>query len=283
MALWVSWTVAGGLQVEPLPDWAPENADVTKASAARMYDYYLGGAHNFAVDRELARMALALVPDGQLIAQANRAFLHRAVQYLLAQGVRQFIDIGSGIPTAGNVHEIAQREAPESRVLYVDHDPVAVAHSELILHGNRGARVLHADLRRPEEIIDAPMLAELLDLSQPVGVLMVAVLHFVSESDRPDDAIKQFRDLVSPGSYLAISQGTGESRTAETKQAAELYRSTDTPVTFRSREQVRELFQGWELVEPGVVWVSEWRPDWPDDVGSDPAFTSLAAAVGRKP
>jgi SAM-dependent methyltransferase len=269
--------------VEPLPEWAPEGVDLTRASAARMYDYYLGGAHNFGVDRELARQALALFPDGQLIAQANRAFLHRAVRYLLAQGVRQFIDIGSGIPTAGNVHEIAQREAPDSRVLYVDHDPVAVAHSELLLQDNPGARVLQADLRHPRGIVDAPVLRELLDLTQPIGILLVAVLHFVSESDRPDLAIRQFRELLAPGSYLVVSQGTGEVRSAESKQLAELYRSTNTPVTFRTREQIRDLFEGWDLVEPGVVWVPQWRPDWPDDVGADPASTSIAAAVGRKP
>lgn len=268
--------------MEQLPDWAPEGVDLTRASAARMYDYYLGGAHNFGVDRELARQALAVFPDGQLIAQANRAFLHRAVRYLLSQGVRQFIDIGSGIPTVGNVHETAQRDAPESRVLYVDHDSVAVALSELILDGNPNARVLHADLRRPKEIIESPELRELLDLSQPVGVLMVAVLHSVSEDDRPDEAIRQFCELVSPGSYLVISQATGENRPSEIKDLAKLYQSTTNPVTFRTRKRIAELFDGWQLVEPGVVWVPEWRPDWPDEVGPEPESAGLAAAVGRK-
>jgi len=268
---------------EQLPDWAPEGVDLTRASAARMYDYYLGGAHNFAVDRELAGQALALFPDGQLIAQANRAFLHRAVRFLLSQGVRQFIDVGSGIPTAGNVHEIAQQVDPEARVLYVDHDPVAVAHSELILRDNRRARVLQADLRHPKEILDAPILTDLLDLTQPVGVLMVSVLHFVSEADHPQDTIARFRDLLSSGSYLAISQGTGEGRHAAAKRLKELYSATSTPVTYRTREQIAALFDGWELADPGVVWVPQWRPDWPDDVGSDPASSLVGAAVGRKP
>jgi hypothetical protein len=268
---------------EQLPEWAPEGVDLTRASAARMYDYYLGGAHNFAVDRELARQALALFPDGQLIAQANRAFLHRTVRFLLSQGVRQFIDVGSGIPTAGNVHEIAQQADPEARVLYVDHDPVAVAHSELILRDNRRARVLQADLRQPKEILTAPALTDLIDLTQPVGLLLVSVLHFVSDADKPQDSITQFRDLFSSGSYLAISQGTGEGRHAAVKRLKELYSATSTPITYRTRDQIAALFGGWELVEPGVVWVTQWRPDWPDDVGSDPASSLVGAAVGRKP
>lgn len=269
--------------MEQVPDWAPHGVDLTRASAARMYDYYLGGAHNFAVDRDLAAQALALFPDGQLIAQANRAFLHRAVRYLLGQGVSQFIDIGSGIPTAGNVHEIAQQEVPEARVLYVDHDPVAVAHSELILRGNRWARVLQADVRRPEQILRAPVLDDLIDLGRPVGVLMVSMLHFVAEADRPDVVIARFRDLVAPGSHLVISHGTGENRQAETARLQQLYAATSTPVTYRTRDRVQDLFAGWDLVEPGVVWLPQWRPDWPDDVGPDPAATVVAAAVGRKP
>jgi SAM-dependent methyltransferase len=268
---------------EQLPDWAPAGLDLTRPSAARMYDYYLDGAHNFAVDRELAARVLELFPDGRLIAQANRAFLNRAVRYLLGQGVRQFIDIGSGIPTAGNVHEVAQQRDPAARVLYVDHDPVAVAHSELILRDNPGARVLQADLRHPKEILDAPVLTEFLDLDQPVGVLMVSVLHFVSESDPPDAAIARFRDLLSPGSHLVISHGTGEVRQSEGAKVQELYRSTATPLTYRTREQVLGFFDGWDLVEPGVVWVPQWRPDWPDDVGPDPASTLILAAVGRRP
>jgi hypothetical protein len=268
---------------EPVPDWAPEGVDLSRPSAARMYDYYLGGAHNFAVDRELAGQALTLLPDGQLIAQANRAFLHRAVRYLLSQGVRQFIDIGSGIPTSGNVHEVAQKEDAEARILYVDHDAVAVAHSELILRDNPFARVLKADLRRPDEILKAPVLTELLDLSQPVGLLMVAVLHFVSPDDRPQDTIARFRNLLSSGSHLVISAGTSEGRQEALAKLKELYRSTSTPLTYRSRDEIRDLFDGWELVDPGVVWAPQWRPDWPDDVGADPASTQTAAAAGRKP
>jgi S-adenosyl methyltransferase len=268
--------------VDSLPDWAPAGVDLTRASAARMYDYYLGGAHNFAVDRELARKALALFPDGQLIAQANRAFLHRVVRYMMDQGVRQFLDIGSGIPTAGNVHEIAQQHAPDAKVLYVDHDPVAVAHSELILQDNPNALALEADFRQPDDIIASPQLKELFDLERPVGVLLIALLHFVAVEDRPELAIRKLRDLVPAGSYLAIAQGTGEGRYAEGEKLADLYRSTATPITYRDRDQIRALFDGWELVEPGVVWLPEWHPDWPDDVGQNPAEVLLAGGVGKK-
>jgi SAM-dependent methyltransferase len=266
-----------------MPEWVPETVDTTKPSAARMYDYYLGGAHNFGVDRELAGRVLALFPDGPMMAQANRSFLHRAVRTMLDAGVRQFLDVGSGIPTSGNVHEIAQQAVPGARVLYVDHDAVAVAHSELMLRGNPDAAVLHGDLRRPREILESPELRGLLDLSQPVGILLIAVLHFVSEDDRPAEILAELRDAVAPGSHLAVSHGTGVGRTTATmEQLAEIYRSTATPLTYRDHDQVRELFAGWDLLAPGVVWAPEWRPSWHDEVGDDPGFSGSVAAVGRR-
>ena len=248
-----------------------------------MYDYYLGGAHNFAVDRDLAAKVLAVMPDGPRMAQANRAFLHRAVNFLLQAGVRQFIDIGSGIPTVGNTHESAQRTVPDARVLYVDHDAVAVAHSELILAGNPNARILRADLRRPKDILDSPELAELIDLSQPVGILMLAVLHFVSEQEDPEAIIGQFRDRVAPGSYLVISHGCGEARPAPMGELTDLYRSAADQVTLRTRDRVRGLFTGWDLIEPGVVWIPQWHPDWADEIGPNPETSNIVAAVGRRP
>jgi SAM-dependent methyltransferase len=268
--------------MEPLPDWAPLGLDLSTPSAARVYDYFLGGANNFGVDRELARRVLEVLPETPLVVQANRAFLHRAVRYLLEQGIRQFIDIGSGIPTVGNVHETAQRAAPESRVLYVDHDPVAVAHSELILGQNPRAKVLQADLRQPKDILESAQLSELIDLSAPIAVLMVAVLHFIDEHERPDDAIRRFRERLAPGSYLVISHATSDEQSAGTAEsAAALYRSATDSVVLRTRERVRELFDGWDLMEPGVVWVPEWRPNWTDEVGSDPASSRVFAGVGR--
>lgn len=268
--------------MEPLPEWAPDDTDLETPSAARMYDYYLGGAHNFGVDRELARKVIQLYPDAPMLAQANRAFLHRAVRYLVAQGVRQFIDVGSGIPTEGNTHETAQRAAAGSRVLYVDHDPVAVAHSERLLGEVPGTAVLRGDLRRPKSILESSALADLIDLSRPVGLIMVAVLHFVSEDDDPQAAIDQFRAALAPGSYLVVSHGSDEVRRAEAQKAKKLYESANDKGTFRSQARVRELLADWELVDPGVVWVSEWRPDWPDEVEADPSSNVMIAAMGRK-
>jgi hypothetical protein len=267
--------------VEQLPDWAPKGVDLTTPSAARMYDYFLGGAHNFGVDRELAQKVLRTIPSASLNAQANRAFLHRAVRFLIGQGIRQFIDIGSGIPTEGNVHETAQREAPEARVMYVDRDPVAVVHSELILEGNPNTTVLQADLRQPEEILRAADKSDLIDLRQPVALLMVAVLHFISADDHPEQAIRLFRERLAPGSFLVISHLTADGQAASANEAAGLYRSSADPMSLRSRDQVVDLFDGWDLLEPGVVWVPEWRPDWPDDVESDPASSYVYAGVAR--
>jgi SAM-dependent methyltransferase len=267
---------------EPLPDWAPNDVDLTTASAARMYDYYLGGAHNFAVDRELAQKVLQAVPDAPLIAHVNRAFLHRSVRYLAAQGIHQFIDIGSGIPTEGSVHETAAGEAIDPRVLYVDHDPVAVAHSGLILKDSPHARVLQGDLRRPDDILNSPELDQVIDLSRPVAALMVAVLPFIPEADQPDKLIGQFRDRLAPGSYLVISHITAGERKGAMQSAAGVYRSAADSVSLRGRERILELFHGWDLVEPGLVWASQWRPNWSDEVGEDPASSSVYVGVARK-
>jgi SAM-dependent methyltransferase len=262
------------------PDWAPDDIDISVPSAARMYDYYLGGAHNFAADRELAEKALEAMPDGRQLARVNRAFLQRAVRYLSHAGIRQFLDVGSGIPTAGNVHEVAQQIAPDARVVYVDIDPVAVSHARALLAGNPGCTGLRGDLRDPAGILAHPELRDLLDLSQPVAVLLLAVLHFVPDSDRPDAIIARFHQALAPGSHLVISHGTDEGRsTAELEQ---VYRRTSTPLAMRDRAQVQALFAGFDLIEPGVVWASRWRPDQPDEFGEHPERSGSYVGVGRR-
>ncbi|SCL16317.1 S-adenosyl methyltransferase [Micromonospora nigra] len=263
------------------PDWAPETIDVERPSVARMYDYYLGGSHNFAVDRAAAQAMMAAVPEAPLMAQANRAFLRRAVQFLVAAGVRQFLDIGSGIPTVGNVHEIAQRHAPDARVVYVDVDPVAVAHSREILAGDERTRIVQEDLRRPEHILAHPDVRGLLDFSQPVALLVVAVLHFVSDDDRPAELLRTLRGALAPGSFLVLSQASDDGRPADERADAEdVYRRTDNPLHIRGRAELTALFDGFDLVEPGVVWVPQWRPETPDSA-EDAERAVFLGGVGR--
>ncbi|RKN50846.1 SAM-dependent methyltransferase [Micromonospora endolithica] len=247
------------------PEWAPDGIDIERPSVARMYDYYLGGSHNFAADRAAAQAMVAAIPEAPLMAQANRAFLRRAVQFLAGQGIRQFLDIGSGIPTVGNVHEIAQRLVPDARVVYVDVDPVAVAHSRELLDSDESTVVVQEDLRHPERILGHPEVRRLIDFDQPVAVLVVAVLHFVSDDDRPAELLRTLRDALAPGSALVLSQASDDGRPdAERAEAEAVYRRTDNPLWIRSRRELAAFFDGFTLVEPGVVWVPQWRPESPD-------------------
>jgi SAM-dependent methyltransferase len=265
------------------PDWAPEGIDLDRPSAARIYDYWLGGSHNFAIDREIARGVTAAVPDTARIMQANRAFLHRAVGFLVEQGVRQFLDLGSGIPTLGNVHEVAQKAAPGSRVVYVDIDPVAVAHSRHILTGNDNATVIQGDLRNPPSILGDPVVRRHLDFDQPTAVLMMAVLHFVPDSDDPHGIISQFSAALAPGSYLVLSHGTTDGLSPEQQEiGADMFRRTATPYIGRSKAEVLNLFDGFDLVEPGLVWSVQWRPEHPDEVGDTPERSAAYVGVGRR-
>jgi S-adenosyl methyltransferase len=183
------------------PAWLSDEFDPDRPNAARVYDYFLGGSHNLAADRKLAAQVLAEIPDAPLVAQANRAFLRRAVLYCIEVGIRQFLDLGSGIPTVGNVHEVAQRAAPESRVVYVDIEPVAVANSRAILAGNDRVAVLQADIRDADRILNDPGLQRLLDLDRPLAVLMVSVLPFIPDADDPVRIVARFRDAITSGSY----------------------------------------------------------------------------------
>lgn len=264
------------------PDWAPESTDIERPSVARMYDYYLGGSHNFAVDRQAAQRVISAVPEVPLIAQANRAFLRRAVGFLMETGVRQFVDIGSGIPTAGNVHEIAQGIDPAARVVYVDIDPVAVAHSRQILTGNDRTAVVQEDLRAPERIVNHPRVRALLDFTQPVAVMIIAVLHFIPDSENPADILTILRKALAPGSYLVLSQVSAEGRRDdEVDPVQSVYRrQVENSLYPRGRDELATLFDGFDLVEPGVVWAPQWRPETPDDL-ADADRSGLFCGIGR--
>ena len=265
------------------PTWAPGEVDLDRPSAARVYDYYLGGYHNLAVDREFAEQAMRAMPELPLIMRTNRAFLRRSVRYLVSQGIRQFLDLGSGIPTVGNVHEIAQGAAPESRVVYVDKDPVAVAHSQVMLDGNDNASVLLADMRDVDSVLSSAAVNDLLNLSEPVGVLMFAVLHFVDDDEWAQQTVRGYMDAVPSGSYLVVSHGTHETVGERGKEVERLYTKTDNPFTPRNRDQVSRLAEGLELVEPGVVYLPSWHPDSPEEVEDHPERASTYAMVARKP
>ncbi|WP_236242556.1 SAM-dependent methyltransferase [Streptomyces sp. CC228A] len=266
------------------PAWAPPGIDISVPSVSRIYDYYLGGSHNFEVDREAARKAMEFIPGLPKIMQANRAVMRRAVRYALAEGVTQFLDIGSGIPTFGNVHEVAQQTDPEARVVYVDHDPVAVAHSRAVLQGNDRTRIVAADLRKPQEILDSPEVAELLDMDRPVALLLVAVLHFLEDADEPYEAVARLRDALAPGSLLVLTHASYEGVPVPQEQAGGtvgVYREIRNPLVMRSREEIARFFDGFEMVEPGLVAPPRWRPENSPEQEDPYAFSGFAG-VGRK-
>jgi hypothetical protein len=256
--------------------------DVDRPSQARIYDYLLGGSLNFAADRDAARELIAMVPSVPLVAQANRAFLRRAVRFLVEAGVRQFLDIGSGVPTRGNVHEIVYQVAPESTVVYVDIDPVAVAHSRLILAGDDRTAVIQEDARYPERIINHPDVLPLLDLTRPVAVLLVSVLHFIADSDDPVGIVGTLRDKVAPGSHLVLSHVTSDNQPYGPTGPPP---GTTPPGTFakpRTRADVERFFPGFDLVDPGLVPVELWRPDALGRAVRNGAQVCMHAGVGRK-
>jgi hypothetical protein len=265
------------------PDWVPPDVDTKRANVARVYDYWLGGTHNFLPDQDLARALIAVEPNFRAIARANRAFLGRAVRALTDAGIRQFLDIGSGIPTEGNVHEVAQHAAPGTHVIYADIDPVAVAHSKAILAGNADAAIIEADLREPEKILTHHTVGPLIDFSQPTALLLVAVLHFIADAEDPWRIVATLRDALPPGSYLVLCHATDESKPGVAHAFEKVYnRSVSTDVHMRSREQILRFFDGFDLLDPGLVFMPQWRPDSPADVPDDPSQFWGLAGVGRK-
>jgi S-adenosyl methyltransferase len=266
----------GASKVGPLP------FDVTKAHQARMYDYYLGGKDNFAADRAAVDEHIKIYPDLVFTMRANRAFLGRAVRYLTAEaGIRQFLDIGTGIPTAGNTHEIAQAIAPESRVVYVDYDPVVLAHARALLTSNQAGATeyVDADLRDPGKILDRA--GQALDFTRPVAITLLAILHAIPDADDPHAIVAKLVDALPPGSYLALSHGGGDLLDPEARAGFDnvMSRMAQQTFTLRERTQVARFFEDMDLVEPGLVPVEQWRPEaGPGDTRK----SSLWGAVGRK-
>jgi hypothetical protein len=259
--------------------------DTSRAHQARMYDYLLGGKDHFAVDREVADRALASVPAGRTAARENRAFLGRAVRYLAAEeGIRQFLDIGTGLPAADNVHELAQRAAPESRVAYVDSDPLVLAHARALLTGRAEGRIAYvrADLRDPAAILGNPGTREVIDFTQPVALLLVAVLHSVQDADSPGEIVAALVDALPPGSFLVASHLSGEHNRGGWAAVQRDCHAAGIPVRWRdSGDFARLAFAGLEMVAPGVVPVSEWRPD-PGRPRPGPAEVSVYGGLACK-
>jgi trans-aconitate methyltransferase len=262
----------------------PGDIDTSRPNVARIYDYLLGGKDNFTVDREAAKRLLEASPDMAGIVRDNRSFIGRVVRYLAdGAGIRQFIDLGGGLPTQTNVHEMAQAIAPDARVVYVDNDPVVWSHGQALLaHGEQVAMV-HADLREPAAVLGNPELRTLIDLDQPVALMCAAVLHFVPDTDEPHRVMAGYRDQLAPGSYLAISHGT----TGDTDDhdqvvggVTSVYRQASAQLHVRSRAVVQRFFDGFEMIEPGLVWINEWRPDPGVPAAGQPR--SLLGGVGRK-
>jgi hypothetical protein len=259
--------------------------DTSRPHAARIYDYYLGGKNHFAADRETAEKALRAWPSARVGAREQRKFLGRAVRYLAAEaGIRQFLDIGTGLPTTDNVHEIAQRAAPSCRVVYVDNDPLVLAHARALLTSSPEGRTayVHADLRDPQGILANPATREVLDFSQPAGLILVGILHFLTDEDKPAEIVATLLDALPSGSYLVASHVTAEHDQAGVSSGASTFLSAGLRGQLRDSGEFAALaFSGLDLVPPGVVLVSQWRPA--DEPLPAPAEVNVYGGVARKP
>jgi len=264
----------------------PREIDTSRPHPARMYDYYLGGKNHFAADRETADAFLSSAPSTRTAARENRGFLIRAVRYLAGEaGISQFLDIGTGLPTAGNVHEIAQAVVPEARIVYADNDPLVLAHARALLASSPEGRTayLEADLRDPQAILDSPVTREVLDFGKPIALVLAAVLHFLPDEQQPVAAVATLTEALPPGSYLVASHATGEHIAESTRTGAtRAYQSSGVPFQPRDSDVFAKLaFGGLDLIPPGVVLVSEWRPE-ADRPRPAPSEVNCYGGVARK-
>jgi hypothetical protein len=251
-----------------------------------MYDYYLGGKTNYAVDREAAQAVIRLFPAIETVARVNRSYMHRAVHFLTQQGVRQFVDVGTGIPTSPNLHDIAQSVAPECRIMYVDNDPIVLVYADALLDGAPEGRTayIQADATQPEAVLAAVEDQDIVDFDQPVALSLHALMHFVPDPLGPYDIVSRFMDRLAPGSYLSLTHCTGDFDAESWQAITDAYVKRGTPTQVRSRAEILRFFDGLQLVDPGLVLAHQWRPK----TGSGPSVlterqVSLYAGVARKP
>lgn len=279
----MGWTgVADGEHV-------PDGVDVTRPNNARVYDCLLGGSHNFPVDREVAARALQVMPDAPRGVLANRAFLRRAVRYMASQaGISQFLDLGSGLPTRGNVHQVGYELDPAVRVAYIDNDPMVLAHSHELLADTENIRMITADLRRPEEVLNTPEVRDLLDFDRPIGLTFFAILHHLNDHEHPATITARLRDAMPAGSHIALSHlhNPGDDRPADADAATaseKLFNETMGTGRWRSRDEILAHFGDWDLIDPGLVPLPEWRPE-PDAIRQQTLTHHLfLGGMARKP
>ncbi|WP_327294503.1 MULTISPECIES: SAM-dependent methyltransferase [unclassified Streptomyces] len=244
-----------------------DGIDTSRPHPARIYDYLLGGKDNYQVDQQAAEQLAAAAPEVRIGVRANRAFLRRAVRYVIGSGVRQILDVGTGLPTSPNVHETAQEVAPDVRIAYVDNDPIVNAHANALLSPSGATSVVLADLRDPRAILDHPDIRRVIDFDEPVAVLLIAILHFLTDADKPGQVVATLRDALPAGSFLVLSHATSDF--ADRSAAQAVYNNATASLNLRSRAEVERFFDGFELIEPGMVQVPFWRPGAPPPAGSD--------------
>ncbi|GGM58335.1 SAM-dependent methyltransferase [Dactylosporangium sucinum] len=279
--------MSGADWMKPKPDATKQPVDLQtdRPHPARVYDYLLGGKDNFPADRTAAEAGLKANPNSRIPPRENRNFLRRAVEYLAAeQGIRQFLDIGTGIPTSPNVHEVAQGIAPDSRIVYVDNDPIVLAHARALLTSKPEGRTeyIDADLRDVDRILNAPELREVIDFNQPVALLLIAIMHFVGDADKPYEIVQRLVDALPSGSFLTLTHLTGDFDAAAWDRVAAIYAKQGVTMQVRPHDDIARFFTGLELVEPGLPIVTKWRPD--ADVNPDATDTQVAVygGVARK-
>jgi hypothetical protein len=267
----------------------PDGVDVTRPSPARLYDYYLGGGNNFEVDRLAAEKMREIMPELSDMAWSNRGFHQRVAEFIASRGIRQFIDIGSGLPAAGNTHEVVLKTAPEARVVYVDHDPMVAAMAEGLIADPESAKLIMADVREPDVLLSHPVLTEMIDFSQPAGLLMTAVMHFVADGSDPKGLVARYVRALAPGSYLALSQGTSDNLPPKMVAAArEMYKRSTERLYPRPKAVIESFFEGLEIVEPypgagpNLCFVGMWGADDPEAADSD-GSRIMYCGVARRP